>query len=134
MLATRLVEYVSACFTGLWVQSHEHPDALTEIARMCREEKWRLAVFKTFCLRSMRRKGNANPLNRPKGCLLLSPPGCGKSQFAKCLGTETGRPTLILDIGSLMGSLVGSTEGNIRQALKIVDAMSPCVVMVDEVE
>jgi SpoVK/Ycf46/Vps4 family AAA+-type ATPase len=50
------------------------------------------------------------------------------------LGSETGRPTLILDIGSLMGSLVGSTEANIRQALKIIDAMSPCVVMVDEVE
>jgi SpoVK/Ycf46/Vps4 family AAA+-type ATPase len=33
-----------------------------------------------------------------------------------------------------MGSLVGSTEANIRQALKIADAMSPCVVMVDEVE
>jgi len=29
---------------------------------------------------------------------------------------------------------VGSTEANIRQALKIIDAMSPCVVMVDEVE
>ena len=33
-----------------------------------------------------------------------------------------------------MGLLVGSTEANIRQALKIIDAMSPCVVMVDEVE
>lgn len=93
-----------------------------------------LQALKAFCLRSMRRQGHANPLKRPKGVLLLSPPGCGKSQFCKCLGTETGRPTLILDIGSLMGSLVGSTEANIRQALKIADAMSPCVVMVDEVE
>jgi SpoVK/Ycf46/Vps4 family AAA+-type ATPase len=50
------------------------------------------------------------------------------------LGSEAGRPTLILDIGSLMGSLVGSTEANIRQALRMVDAMSPCVVMVDEVD
>ncbi len=93
-----------------------------------------LQALKAFCLRSMRRQGHANPLKRPKGVLLLSPPGCGKSQFCKCLGTETGRPTLILDVGSLMGSLVGSTESNIRQALKIADAMSPCVVMVDEVE
>ena len=93
-----------------------------------------LQSLKAFCLRSMRRQGHANPLKRPKGVLLLSPPGCGKSQFAKCLGSEAGRPTLILDIGSLMGSLVGSTEANIRQALKIIDAMSPCVVMVDEVE
>jgi hypothetical protein len=93
-----------------------------------------LQALKAFCLRSMRRQGHVNPPKRPKGSLLLSPPGCGKSQFCKCLGTECGRPTLILDIGSLMGSLVGSTEANIRQALKIVDAMSPCVVMVDEVE
>ena len=93
-----------------------------------------LSAMKAFCLRSMRRQGHANPLKRPKGVMLLSPPGCGKSQFAKCLGNETGRPTLILDIGSLMGSLVGSTEANIRQALRIIDAMSPAVVMVDEVE
>jgi len=32
---------------------------------------------------------------------------------------------LILDIGTLIGSLVGSKETNIRQALKIVDAMAP---------
>jgi hypothetical protein len=93
-----------------------------------------LQAMKAFCLRSMRRQGHANPLKRPKGVMLLSPPGCGKSQFAKCLGSEADRPTLILDIGSLMGSLVGSTEANIRQALKIIDAMSPCVVMADEVE
>ena len=61
-------------------------------------------------------------------------PGTGKSAFAKALGAETGRPTLILDIGSLMGSLVGSTEANIRQALKIIDAMEPCICFIDEVE
>jgi hypothetical protein len=44
-LKNQLVEYVSAAFTGLWVQSHEHDDALTEIARMCRDNEWRLAVW-----------------------------------------------------------------------------------------
>jgi hypothetical protein len=38
-------EYISACFTGLWVQSHEHSDALAEIAQMCRKENWQLAVW-----------------------------------------------------------------------------------------
>jgi AAA+ superfamily predicted ATPase len=42
--------------------------------------------------------------------LLLSPPGCGKSAFAKSLGAETGRPTLLLDVGALLGSLVGQSE------------------------
>jgi SpoVK/Ycf46/Vps4 family AAA+-type ATPase len=45
-----------------------------------------------------------------------------------------GRPTLVLDVGALLGSLVGQSESNIRQALRLVDAMSPCVVMLDEVE
>ena len=66
--------------------------------------------------------------------LLLSPPGCGKSQFAKSLGNETGRPTLTLDIGSLMGSLVGQSEQNMRHALKIADAMAPAILFCDEIE
>jgi len=53
---------------------------------------------------------------------------------AKALGNETGRPTLALDMGSLLGSLVGQSEQNIRQALKIIDAMAPAVVFLDEVE
>lgn len=44
-LASRLVEYISAAFTGLWIQSHEHQDALAEIAQMCRQENWRLCVW-----------------------------------------------------------------------------------------
>jgi len=93
-----------------------------------------LDSLKAFCLRAMRRQGEPDPLKCPRGVLLLSPPGCGKSQFAKSLGNETNRPTLILDVGSLMGSLVGQTEERTRLALKIADAMAPCVVMIDEVE
>ena len=44
-LTARLLEDVSACFTGLRIQSHEHEDALTEIAQMCQGENWRLVVW-----------------------------------------------------------------------------------------
>ena len=44
-LAQRLAEYISACFTGLWIESHEHDDALREIAQLCREQNWRLATW-----------------------------------------------------------------------------------------
>ena len=44
-LSRQLVEYISACFTGLWVKSHEHEDALIEIAGLCREHQWRLASW-----------------------------------------------------------------------------------------
>jgi SpoVK/Ycf46/Vps4 family AAA+-type ATPase len=70
----------------------------------------------------------------PRGVLLLSPPGCGKSQFAKALGNETGRPTVVLDVGALLGSLVGQSESNVRAALKLADAMAPCVLFCDEIE
>ena len=44
-LAERLTEYIAACFTGIWIESHEHEDALREIAAMCRQEHWRLATW-----------------------------------------------------------------------------------------
>ena len=44
-LGERLQEYVAACFTGLWVQSHEHDDALREITQLCRVQHWRLAIW-----------------------------------------------------------------------------------------
>jgi hypothetical protein len=58
----------------------------------------------------------------------------GKSAFCKALGNETERPTLLLDVGALMGGLVGQTEENVRRALSIADAMAPCILMVDEIE
>jgi len=91
-----------------------------------------LDALKAFCSRALRPGRPAGA--RARGVLLLGPPGSGKSALCKALGNETGRPTLILDVGALMGSLVGSTEANARQALGLIDAMAPCVVMIDEVE
>src|SRR3982750_1951519 len=52
-----------------------------------------LEALKQFCALALRRGGS--PLARPRGILLLGVPGTGKSQFAKSLGHETGRPTLV---------------------------------------
>ncbi len=93
-----------------------------------------LASLKSFCKRALLHPSRGNLLRRPRGVLLLSPPGCGKSQFCKSLGQEVGRPVLMLDVGSLMGSLVGQSEERTRQALRVIDAMAPCVAMIDEVE
>jgi hypothetical protein len=89
-----------------------------------------LENLKDFTRRSLR---PGNP-TRAKGVLLLGPPGTGKSAFAKALGNETGRPTLLFDMNSLMSKFVGESEGNLKSALAVADAMAPCVLFVDEIE
>lgn len=71
---------------------------------------------------------------RRRGLMLLGVPGVGKSMYAKALGRETGRPTFQLDMGSLHNKFVGESEAAIKQALKLADAMAPCILFLDEVE
>lgn len=70
----------------------------------------------------------------PKGTLLIGVPGSGKSLSAKALANLWQKPLLKLDIGKLFGSLVGETESNTRKALAIAEAMSPCILWIDEIE
>ncbi len=92
-----------------------------------------LEALKQFCTRALG-SSRKNTSARARGILLLGPPGTGKSAFAKALGNEVGRPTLTLDVGSLLGGIVGVTEQNTKQALRIADAMSPCILYLDELE
>ncbi|MHB8954936.1 MAG: AAA family ATPase [Pirellulaceae bacterium] len=93
-----------------------------------------LDALKTFCLRALRPRLERSSRVKSRGVLLLGVPGTGKSAFAKSLGQETQRPTLTLDVGALLGSLVGQTEERTRRALDIVDRMQPAVLFIDEVE
>ncbi len=60
-LAQQLVEYISAAFTGLWIQSFEHDDALAEIAKLCREQNWRPATWDTATTRATPPKRKSPP-------------------------------------------------------------------------
>jgi ATP-dependent 26S proteasome regulatory subunit len=73
-------------------------------------------------------------LPAPKGILLVGPAGTGKSLTAKVTSDILSRPLITIDIGAVFGSLVGQSEGNMRLALKTIEAVSPCVLMVDEIE
>lgn len=73
-------------------------------------------------------------LPSPKGLMIVGVPGTGKSLSARAIGTALGVPTVKLDIGALFGSLVGESETRTRDALKLAEAMSPCVLWVDEID
>lgn len=70
----------------------------------------------------------------PKGVLIAGVPGCGKSLSAKAAGKLFDVPLLRLDMGRLMGKYVGESEENMRKAIQLAEAISPCVLWVDELE
>jgi SpoVK/Ycf46/Vps4 family AAA+-type ATPase len=73
-------------------------------------------------------------LDAPRGVLLLGIPGTGKSLAAKAIGSEWNFPLLRLDMGRIFGGIVGESEHNIREALKIAEALSPSILWLDEIE
>ncbi len=70
----------------------------------------------------------------PKGILIVGMPGCGKSLSAKATAGLFKLPLIRLDVGRLMGKYVGESESNMREALKLATAISPCVLWIDEIE
>ncbi len=70
----------------------------------------------------------------PKGVLLFGVQGGGKSLAAKSIAGVWGLPLLRLDMAALFNKYVGETEKNLREALKLADLMSPCVLWLDEIE
>jgi ATP-dependent 26S proteasome regulatory subunit len=79
-------------------------------------------------------EARAYGLPAPKGVLLVGVPGCGKSLSAKAIATTWGVPLLKLDLGALKSKFVGESEGNLRKAFKVIEALGRCVVWLDEIE
>ena len=73
-------------------------------------------------------------LDVPKGIMLLGVQGCGKSLAAKATAGAWAVPLMRLDFGALYNKFLGETERNLREALKVADAMAPCVLWMDEIE
>ena len=75
-------------------------------------------------------------VDMPRGVLIAGMPGCGKSLCAKATAAEFGEeiPLLRLDVGNLLGKYVGESEKNMQKALRLAEAISPCVLWIDELE
>lgn len=122
-----VVEYKTRMLSGLGI----------ELGKPATTPFGGLDLFRDWLLRRRRlftEEARANNLPLPKGVLLAGPPGTGKSLLAKNVASILNLPLLKLDVASMLGSLVGESEGNIRRALKTAEAIKPCVLWIDEVD
>ncbi|MBI4623440.1 MAG: AAA family ATPase [Verrucomicrobia bacterium] len=70
----------------------------------------------------------------PKGILMLGVQGCGKSLCAKAVASLWQLPLLRFDKGRMFGSLVGSSEENVRKAIAVAESVAPAILWVDEID
>lgn len=70
----------------------------------------------------------------PKGVLITGVPGCGKSLTAKAISAMWQLPLLRLDMGKIFNGIVGSSEENMRKAIKTAEAVAPSILWIDEIE
>lgn len=80
-LSQLLAEHVAACFTGIWIESQEHEEAIHEMAELCRVRQWQLAVwdadrgFSTTTAESEEDQPASDPLAAIRSLSALKTPG-----------------------------------------------------------
>ena len=73
-------------------------------------------------------------LPTPRGLLLVGIQGTGKSLTAKAIANDWQLPLLKLDVGKLFGGIVGESESRLRQMINVAEAISPCILWIDEID
>ncbi|MFN0201058.1 MAG: ATP-binding protein [Bacteroidia bacterium] len=68
----------------------------------------------------------------PMGYLVSGPVGTGKTYLISCFANDIGVPMVMLK--NFRSQWQGQTEGNLEKVLKILKAMSPVAVMIDEAD
>ena len=79
-------------------------------------------------------KARAYGLPNPKGLMMVGIQGTGKSLTAKAIAHNWHLPLLRLDVGRLFAGLVGESESRTRQMINLAEALSPCVLWIDEID
>lgn len=70
----------------------------------------------------------------PRGLMLVGVPGCGKTLLSLAIASELGLPLIAMDVGNLMDKYIGESESNMREAIKMLESIAPCVLQLDEIE
>jgi SpoVK/Ycf46/Vps4 family AAA+-type ATPase len=73
-------------------------------------------------------------LDPPKGLLVTGISGCGKSMAVQAISAYWMMPMLRLDMNRVYGAVAGTPERSLEVAIRTAEAVSPCVLWIDEIE
>jgi ATPase family AAA domain-containing protein 1 len=68
------------------------------------------------------------------GILLYGEPGCGKSFLVQALAAKLRTPCLVVTPSVLMRKYVGDTNLNVRALFALTRKLSPCILVLDELD
>lgn len=104
-------------------------EQITDIGGLDNLKEWLLRRGSAFS-----ESARAYGLPYPRGLLLVGIQGTGKSLTAKAIAHHWHLPLLRLDVGRLFGGLVGESESRTRQMINLAEALSPCILWIDEID
>jgi SpoVK/Ycf46/Vps4 family AAA+-type ATPase len=78
--------------------------------------------------------GTARGAPPPRGLLMMGISGCGKSLAVKVISSLWNLPLFRLDMSSVFSGQYGAPEHVFAQAIRNVEAISPAILWIDEIE
>jgi len=111
------------------LEYYESQDEFSNVAGLDQLKEWLVKRGMAFSDRAA-----AFGLPAPRGVLLLGVQGCGKSLCAKAVSSLWRLPLLRFDVGRMFGSLVGSSEENVRRAIQTAESIAPTILWMDEID
>ena len=134
-----VVDAKKQCITGVKGLYWEKNNGTSEVGGMKNAKEWLKIHGYSFQYSFAAEKCKVPP---PKGVLLAGLPGCGKTLFAQMASVilndsdskRSFTPILKLDLNTVQGGFVGDSEANLTNALRMIENVAPCIVIIDEIE